>query len=188
MKDTLQKFQAISVRQGELLSELMRIGLDGNQRLVDFQSASLRQWLELLASQGTNLLEAQARKLDPTVTGRLAEQAIRACGEYLQGNKVLLGDLQQQTTSLLRQEGQALASLLTEALSGLGRAHPGSGEALETTLRSFTEAAQKSFDQAAAWQRHIEIASENGSRALAALTTGATQGGTPAKRRTGAAA
>lgn len=185
MTNSFAKLQSITTQQASNAFGLIGTSVDNTQQVFEFQAASARQFLGFFASQSANLMPTQAAGLDLQPVSAAIREFGQIWGDYLQGSKALAVEFQRQAQEALEAQARALGAAITDSVAGIKAPHPAGKEILDMTLRSWTSAAEKSFEQVSAWQKNLESASDMGGKALAALTAQAVRA-TPAKRRSSA--
>lgn len=187
MTNTFAKLQSASVQQAEKVLDLITSNIDNTQQVVDFQTASARQFLTFVESHSDSLIDAQASGMTSQPISAAVREFWQVWGDYVLGGKTLVVDFQRKAQETFEEQARALSAGIANNVSQLKAPHPAGNELLDITVRSWTSATEKSFEQVNAWQKNLESASEAGSKVLAALAAQATR--TPAaKRRTNAVA
>lgn len=187
MTNPFAKLQSITKQQTDNALDLFGSSLDNTQQVFEFQAASVRQFMGFFASHSEQLLSTQPTSLDLQPVSAAVREFGQIWGDYLQGGKVLAVEFQRQAQEALEAQTRALSAAITDSVAGIKAPHPAGKEILDMTVRSWTTAAEKSFEQVNAWQKNLESASDIGGKALAALTAQAARTA-PAKRRNNAVA
>lgn len=177
MTNPFSKLQSITKQQADNALDLLGTSLDNTQQVFEFQAASVRQFMGFFASHSEQLLPVSAA----------VREFGQIWGDYLQGGKALAVEFQRQAQEALEAQTRALSAAINDSVAGIKAPHPAGKEILDMTVRSWTSAAEKSFEQVNAWQKNLETASDMGGKALAALTAQAARTA-PAKRRNNAVA
>ncbi|MBK7416288.1 MAG: hypothetical protein IPJ38_15485 [Dechloromonas sp.] len=88
--------------------------------------------------------------------------------------------MQNQINSLIQAQAQQFGEVLVESIAEIKPA-PAGQEIIDLTVRSWTGAAQKGFEQANEWQKQMEAS--GGNKLIAALTAQASRNNAGSKRR-----
>ncbi len=187
MTNPFAKLQSVTTQQADNALELIAKNFDNAQQAFEFQNASIRQFMGFFANHSKHLSSVQPASLDLQPVSAAVREFGQIWGEYLQGGKMLAVEFQRQAQEMLEAQTRALSAAITDSVAGIKAPHPAGKEILDMTLRSWTSAAEKSFEQVNAWQKNLETASDMGGKALAALTAQAARTA-PAKRRNNAVA
>ena len=178
MQNTIQKNQRMAAEQAEMLLNLLRISFEGNQEMLEFNATMAKRSLNLVAKHSKALITNQQLAQNPVWLVELAQDANQACSDYLLGSKALINAMQNQINSLIKSQAEQFGEALTQSIAEL-KPIPAGQEIIDLTVRSWTGATQKGFEQAREWQKQIEVSGEGGSKLIAALTAQAArnQGG-----------
>lgn len=182
MQNKIQKIQGTAADQAEMLINLLRVSFEGNQEMLEFNATMAKRSLNLIAKHSKALITNQQLAQNPVWFAELAQDANQACSDYLLGSKALISTMQSQINSLIQAQAQQFGEVLAQSIAEIQPA-PAGQEIIDLTVRSWTGATQKSFEQAKEWQKQIEVSGESGSKLLAALTAQASN-----KRRATSAA
>lgn len=187
MTNPFAKLQSITTQQADNALDLIGASINNTQQIFEFQAANVRQFMGFFANHSESLMSIQPAGLDLQPVSAAVREFGQIWGDYLQGGKALAVEFQRQAQEALEAQTRALSATITDSVAGIKAPHPAGKEILDMTLRSWTSAAEKSFEQVNAWQKNLETASDMGGKALAALTAQATRAA-PAKRRNNAVA
>ncbi|MBL8428486.1 MAG: hypothetical protein JNJ95_01160 [Dechloromonas sp.] len=187
MTNPFAKLPSITKQQADNALDLLGTSLDNTQQIFEFQTASIRQFMGFFASHSEQLLSTQSTSLDLQPISAAVREFGQIWGEYMQGGKALTVEFQRQAQEALEAQTRMLGAAITDSVAEIKAPHPAGKEILDMTLRSWTSATEKSFEQVNAWQKNLETASDMGGKALAALTAQAARTAT-AKRRNNAVA
>src|SRR5574343_275383 len=182
MTNPFAKLQTITTQQTDNALELIGSSFDNTQQVFEFQAANVRQLMAFFAKHSETLIPSQPTSLDLQPVSAAVREFGQLWGDYLQGGKALAMEFQRQAQEALEAQTRALSAAITDSVAGIKAPHPAGKEILDMTVRSWTTAAEKSFEQVNAWQKNLESASDIGGKALAALTAQAARTA-PAKRR-----
>lgn len=187
MTNPFVKMQSISTQQTENALDLIGTSFDNTQHVLDFQATSARQFLAFFANHSENLIDTQSAGFNTQPILAAVREFGQVWGDYLLGSKTLSLEFQRKAQETLEAQTRAISAVITDSVAEIKAPHPAGKEILDMTLRSWTSAAEKSFEQVSTWQKNLESASEIGGKALAALTA-QTARTAPAKRRNNAVA
>ena len=187
MKTTITDIQSAAAEQAEMLLNLLRINLEGNQEMLEFNATMAKRSLNLVAKHSKALITNQELAQNPVWFAELAQDANQACSDYLLGSKALISTMQKHINSLIQAQAQQFGEVLAESMAEIKPA-PAGQEIIDLTVRSWTGVAQKGFEQANEWQKQIEVSGNSGNKLLAALTAQASRNSGGSKRRTASTA
>ncbi|MBS1143206.1 MAG: hypothetical protein H6R14_612 [Proteobacteria bacterium] len=184
MENSFTKLQTLAAQQGESMMSLFNLGMNSAQEAVDLNARALRQFIETGSRHAPQLTAPQALTKGELPLGEIARELTQAWTDYLQASQAIARELQEGTRQFLESHGRLVNTTVTESLSEIKAPTPANQEVIDIALRSWKAAAENGFAQATQWQKGIELASEQGTQALAALTAKARTNGT--KRRSNA--
>jgi hypothetical protein len=183
MKTTINHIQNAASDQAEMLLNLLRINLDGNQQMLEFNATMVKRNLNLLAKHSKALTTNHQLAQNPVWLAEMAQDLNQACCDYLLGSKTLITALQSHINSLIEAEAKKFGDALIQSVA-VAKPDPAGQELIDTTVRSWTGITQKSLEQAQEWQKQFGASVENGNPLLAALSAqAARQNGANTKRR-----
>lgn len=185
MKNTIQNVQLSAADQAEMLLNLLRVSFEGNQEMLEFNATMAKRNVNLIAKHSKALIGNQQLAQNPVWLTELAQDANQACSDYLLGSKALISSMQNQINALLQEQAKQFGESLSKTVADI-KPVPVGQEIIDLTVRSWTGATQKGFEQAKEWQKHIEVTGESGSKLLAALSAQASRSNGGDKRRASA--
>lgn len=169
MKNTMTTIQSAAAEQAEMLLNLLRINLEGNQEMLEFNATMAKRSLNLIAKHSKALITNQQLAQNPVWLAELAQDANQACSDYLLGSKALINAMQSHVNALIQAEAKKFGETLSQSVANFKPA-PVSQELMDITVRSWTGAAQKGVEHVQDWQKNIDLSNGNGSRLMAAIT------------------
>lgn len=184
MQNSFSKLQTLVAQQGESMMGLFNLGMNSAQEAVDLNARAMRQLIEAGSRHAPQLTSPQAVTAGELPLGDIARELTQAWTDYVQASQAIARELQEGTRQLLESHGRLVNATVTESLSEIKAPTPANQEVIDIALRSWKAAAENGFAQATQWQKSIELASEQGNQALAALTATTRTNG--AKRRSNA--
>lgn len=187
MKNTIQTMQQSAADQAEMLLNLLRVSFEGNQEMLEFNATMAKRSLNMVAKHSKALISNQKLAQNPIWFAELAQDANQACSDYLLGSKALISSMQKQINTLLQAQAEQFGAILAKSVAEIKPA-PAGQEIIDLTVRSWTDATQKGFEQGREWQKQIEVSGESGNKLLATLTAQASRSNGGSKRRATASA